>query len=425
MATVVVNHTPSGGPADSSALVDGPTYDNDPHIVTGLENVDNTADLDKPISTATQTALDAKANTFTLTTTGSSGAATYSSNVLNIPQYSGGGTPGGSTTQVQYNNAGAFGGISGATTNGTTLTLVAPVLGTPASVTLTNATGLPVSTGISGLGTGVATFLATPSSANLRSALTDETGTGAAVFGTAPTISQPNLVGTTTNDNASAGNFGEYIDTGTGNNNATATVTMTIASPCVVTWTNHKFTLGTTTALRFTTTGALPTGLTAGTTYYLKPIDANTFNVATTAANALAGTFINTSGSQSGTHTGDVNVSLVAATAQDVAAVSLTAGDWDVSGQILVFTSATTTVTFVGGGLSLVSNTIDRTWGRRLSIDFSNNTQVPGNSEYTVFNIGPARFSLSATTTIFAHAQSNFGTSTAFSAGWIRARRIR
>lgn len=55
-------------------------------------------------------------------------------------------------------------------------------LGTPASGTLTNATGLPVSTGISGLGTGVATFLATPSSANLRSALTDEVGTGAAYF---------------------------------------------------------------------------------------------------------------------------------------------------------------------------------------------------------------------------------------------------
>jgi hypothetical protein len=61
-------------------------------------------------------------------------------------------------------------------------TFTAPVLGTPASGTLTNATGLPVATGISGLGTGVSTFLATPSSANLRAALTDEVGTGAAYF---------------------------------------------------------------------------------------------------------------------------------------------------------------------------------------------------------------------------------------------------
>lgn len=63
-----------------------------------------------------------------------------------------------------------------------TQTFTAPVLGTPVSATLTNATGLPVSTGISGLGTGVATFLTTPSSANLRAALTDEVGTGSAYF---------------------------------------------------------------------------------------------------------------------------------------------------------------------------------------------------------------------------------------------------
>lgn len=60
------------------------------------------------------------------------------------------GVPGGSTTQVQYNNAGAFGGLTGATTNGTALTLVAPVLGTPASGLLSNCTGLPAASVVAG-----------------------------------------------------------------------------------------------------------------------------------------------------------------------------------------------------------------------------------------------------------------------------------
>lgn len=72
-------------------------------------------------------------------------------------------------------------------------TLVTPALGTPSSATLTNATGLPISTWVSGLWTWVATFLATPSSANLAAALTDETGTGANVFANSPTLVTPNL----------------------------------------------------------------------------------------------------------------------------------------------------------------------------------------------------------------------------------------
>jgi hypothetical protein len=77
---------------------------------------------------------------------------------------------------------------SGALVFATSPTLVTPALGTPASGVMTNVTGLPISTGVSGLGTNVAAFLATPSSANLAAALTDETGSGAAVFGTSPSF---------------------------------------------------------------------------------------------------------------------------------------------------------------------------------------------------------------------------------------------
>jgi hypothetical protein len=79
----------------------------------------------------------------------------------------------------------------------TSPTLVTPALGTPSAAVLTNATGLPISTGVSGLGTGVATLLATPSSANLASAITDETGSGSLVFATSPTLVTP-ILGTPT-----------------------------------------------------------------------------------------------------------------------------------------------------------------------------------------------------------------------------------
>jgi hypothetical protein len=82
---------------------------------------------------------------------------------------------------------------SGSLVFATSPVLVTPNLGTPSAATLTNATGLPISTGVSGLGTGVATFLATPSSANLASAVTDETGSGALVFATSPTLVTPAL----------------------------------------------------------------------------------------------------------------------------------------------------------------------------------------------------------------------------------------
>jgi hypothetical protein len=76
-----------------------------------------------------------------------------------------------------------------------------------------------------------------------------------------------------------------------------STFTVTIASPGVVTWNSHGLTAGAKVIL--STTGALPTGLTAATTYYVINPATNTFQLAATRGGAA----INTSGSQSGTHT--------------------------------------------------------------------------------------------------------------------------
>ncbi len=82
---------------------------------------------------------------------------------------------------------------------------------------------------------------------------------------------------------------------------ATSTVTITIAAPGVVSWTAHGLKTGQ--RIQLTTTGALPTGLTASTTYFWTAVDANSGKLSTTLANAAAGTYITTSGSQSGVHT--------------------------------------------------------------------------------------------------------------------------
>jgi len=83
---------------------------------------------------------------------------------------------------------------------------------------LSDATNLPISTGVSGLGADVATFLGTPSSANLAAAVTDETGSGALVFATSPTLVTPVLgTASATNVNVSGVTTTGTLKIGTAN----------------------------------------------------------------------------------------------------------------------------------------------------------------------------------------------------------------
>ena len=149
---------------------------------------------------------------------------------------------------------------SGSLVFATSPTLVTPALGTPSSVNLANATNLPISTGVAGLGTGVATFLATPSSANLATAVSDETGSGSLVFATSPTLVTP-ILGTPTSvtlTNATGlplttgvtgtlpvANGGTGVTTSTGTGSNVLSTSPTLVTPILGTPQSGNFSSGT------------------------------------------------------------------------------------------------------------------------------------------------------------------------------------
>jgi hypothetical protein len=121
-------------------------------------------------------------------------------------------------------------------------------------------------------------------------------------------------------------------------------------------------------------------------------------------------------------------VALTTATGANVTSISLTAGDWEVDGQVDFSPAATTSVTQYNASCSLTSATLaPQAGGSGLGTDatFTINqaAQVPV-STFMAPTI-TVRLSIAATTTVFLVAQAVFTVSTLSAYGTIRARRAR
>lgn len=316
-------------------------------------------------------------------------------------------------------------GVATATSiNGMTITT------TTGTITLTNGKTLSVNNSITLVGTDGHTYtfpaggtvLTADSTATLTNKTFSTSGAGNSLQVSGVAISRGQFPGTSTNDSATTGNIGECIKAYSPFVGPT-TVTITIAAPGVITWANHRI-VGVT-AVYFTTTGGLPTGLVASTTYYTlaSTNGGNTFSVASSIANALANTPITTSGAQSGTHTGNQAVALTTATPANIAAITLTAGDWDIDACCYMAAAATTVTQSRFVSVSTASATLSLLTGQFGGgiLDATGHTQASSD-----VIVPTQRVSISSTTTYYLVAQAGFNTSTFFANGAsLSARRMR
>lgn len=203
--------------------------------------------------------------------------------------------------------------------------------------------------------------------------------------------------------------------------NSAHTVFISIANPAQITWVSHG--LNSVSPVVFTTTGALPAGITAGTVYWTVVLNVNNFVIATSIANAISGTFVVTSGTQSGVHTATSGMPLTSNTSLSITALSLGVGDWDISGSVAFTANALTTATIYTGSIGTTDNSVGTSPNSGAFAQFGISVGAAG--QEPTFPVGLTRINLASTTTVYLVANSTFATSTMTAYGFIGARRAR
>jgi hypothetical protein len=327
-------------------------------------------------------------------------------------------------------------------------------------------------TGITSLGTGVATWLGTPSSANLAAAVTNETGTGALCFATSPTFTTSALFagsssGTTTLQATAAASGTLTLpattdtlavlgaNTFTGNqivskaSDATVTIDSTsttgIADLLIRDGDNTTSARKTYVQLRSDETSPQSwiVGMNGSKDWHVENVTSGNTPISistTTDGVGIRGT--NTNDSASAGYVGEYSIqsriqsnraAVTTATPLNVtnSALSLTAGDWDISGAVCYLPNSTTNITRLMAVISKTSatipggDTVGIPTSGEIRIDQEYPASVPTAGDDICITIPPVRASISSTTSFFLVGQAAFTVSTLEVFGSIYARRVR